>query len=106
MQKDVGWCQVGNCGMSGALVECMGGWFAGEVVAPSEEMFGLTKKEVDAGKSIVVVADKSQKIVGIYPNYTIQQVPYILKNHRDFSDKFDLCYKTQMPKRWKRWINF
>lgn len=101
VQKDIGWCVVGNCGMSGALVECMGGWFASEIVIPSDEGFGLTREEVDAGKSIVVVANKDQKIVGIYPNYTIQQVPYILRNHRNLSDKFDFCYKTQMPKRWK-----
>ncbi|TSC92604.1 MAG: hypothetical protein CEN91_398 [Candidatus Berkelbacteria bacterium Licking1014_85] len=100
VQKDIGWCVVGNCGMSGALVECMGGWFAGEVVVPSDERFGLTKEEVDTGKSIVVVADKDQKIVGIYPNYTIKNIPYILKNHRNLSDKFDFCYDTHMPKRW------
>ena len=101
VQKEVDWCVVGNCGMSGALVECMGGWFAGEAANLSAKEYGLTKNEVEAGKSIVVVADKNQKIVGIYPDYTIQQVPYILKNHRDLSDKFDFCYKTQMPKRWK-----
>ena len=101
VQKEVDWCVVGNCGMSGALVECMGGWFAGEATDLSAEEYGLTKNDIEAGKSIVVIADKDQKIVGIYPNHTIQQVPYILKNHRNLSDKFNFCYKTQMPKRWK-----
>lgn len=101
VQKGIDWCVVGNCGMSGALVDCMGGWFAGEATSLSAEEYGLTKDEVGAGKSMVVVANKDQKIIGIYPNYTIQQVPYILKNHRDLSDKFDFCYKTQMPSRWK-----
>ena len=99
VQKGVEWCVAENCGMSGTLVTCMGGWFASETVLPSEEEYGLTKDDVDAGKSIVVVADKYQKVVGIYPNYTIQNVPYILKNHRNLSDKFDFCYDTQMPKR-------
>jgi len=100
VQKEVDWCVVGNCGMSGALVECMGGWFVGEAVNLSAGEYGLTEEEVKAGKSVVVVADKNQKIVGIYPDYKIQQIPYILKNHRSLSDKFDFCYKTQMPKRW------
>lgn len=69
------------------------------MVSLLEEEYGLTKDDIDAGKSIVVVADKYQKVVGIYPNYTIQNVSYILKNHRNLSDKFDFCYDTQMPKR-------
>lgn len=101
VQKGVDWCVAENCGMSGALVACMGGWFAGESTELSSSEYGLTKDEVEAGKSIIVVADKDQNIVGIYPNYTIQQVPYILRNHRNLSDKFNACYKTQMPKRWK-----
>ncbi len=100
VQKGVEWCVEGNCGMSGALVTCMEGWFASETPLPSSEEYGLSKDDVDAGKSIIVVADINQKIVGIYPNYTIQNIPYILKNHRNLSDKFDFCYDTQMPKRW------
>lgn len=99
VQKDIGWCVAENCGMSGALVECVGGWLASEIVIPPWEEYGLSKDDVDAGKSIVVVADKNQKVVGIYPDYTIQNVPYILKNHRDLSDRFDFCYDIQMPKR-------
>lgn len=101
VQKEIDWCVAGGCGMSGALVECMGGRFVGEAVNLSAGEYGLTENDIEAGKSVVVVADKDQSIVGIYPNQTIQQVPYILKNHRNLSDKFDFCYKTQMPKRWK-----
>lgn len=102
IQKDIGWCQVGNCGMSGALVECLGGWIASEVATDYSDGLGLTKDEVATGKSVVIIADKNQKIIGIYPNYTIKNIPYILsKNHRDLSDKFDFCYNTHMPSRWR-----
>ncbi len=100
VQKNIEGCVEGNCGMSGALVTCMGGWFASETPHPSWEEYGLSKDDVDAGKSIIVVADINQKIIGIYPNYTIQNVPYILKNHRNLSDKFGSWWNGQMPKRW------
>lgn len=102
IQKDIGWCQVGNCGMSGALVECLGGWMSSEVATGYSDGLGLTKDEVVAGKSVVIIAGKNQKIIGIYPDYTIKNIPYILsKNHRDLSDKFDFCYNTHIPSRWR-----
>lgn len=104
VQKDAYHCALEDCGMSGVLVDCMGGWISGDTaIASAHNGYGLNKDEVEVGKSsMVIVADKDQKIVGIYPNYTIQNIPYILKNHRDIIDRdaFDFCYNTQMPKRW------
>ena len=50
---------------------------------------------------MIIVADENSKIVGIYPNYIVQNVPYILKNHRNLLDRFDFCYNVEMPKNLK-----
>lgn len=101
MEKDMSYCALGDCGMSGVLVDCMEGWLSSENINGGAEEYGLDEKDVEAGKSsIVIVANKDKKIVGIYPNYKIRNIPYILKNYTDLSDNFNSCYDTQMPKRW------
>lgn len=103
MEKHMSFCALGDCGMSGVLVDCLGGWLSGEGISGDGGAtdYGLSEKDVDAGKSsMIIVADKNKKIVGIYPNYRIRNIPYILKNHRNLSDGFDFCYDIQMPKRW------
>lgn len=103
MEKYMSFCALGDCGMSGILVDCLGGWLSGEGISGDGGAtdYGLSEEDVDAGKSsMIVVADKNKKIVGIYPNYRIRNIPYILKNHRNLSDGFDFCYDIQMPKRW------
>ncbi len=100
IQKDMDYCALESCGAAGALVQCMEGWISADAVMAADE-YGLKESDVRTGRaSIIIVADKDQKIAGIYPNRTIQNVPYILKNHRDLSDRFDLCYNLEMPKRW------
>jgi hypothetical protein len=101
MEKNMDYCALGDCGMSGILVNCMGGWLSSENINGGAEEYGLKEEDVYADKSsIIIVADENKKIIGIYPNYRIQNIPYILKNYRGSFDKFDLCYKTQMPQRW------
>lgn len=105
IQKDMDYCAFENCGAGGLLVRCMEGWISADVAAAADE-YGLKESDVRSGKaSMVVVADKDQKIVGIYPNRTIQNVPYILKNHRNLSDRFDLCYNLEMPSGWHKFFN-
>ena len=102
VEKNMGLCALGDCGMSGVLVECLGGWLSGEGVNGDGETtdYGLEGEDVETGKSsIIIVADKNKKIIGIYPNYRIKNIPFILKKHRDLSDNFDFCYDTQMPTR-------
>lgn len=103
MEKNMGYCALGDCGMSGFLIQCMGGWLSSENINGDGGAtdYGLEEEDVSAGKSsIIIIANKDKKIVGIYPNYKIQNIPYILKNHTNLSDNFDFCYDTQMPKKW------
>lgn len=102
MEKYMSFCALGDCGMSGVLVDCMGGWLSGEGISGDGGAtdYGLTEEDVDAGRSsMIIVADENKKIVGIYPNYKVRNIPYILKNHRNLSEEFDFCYNIQMPKR-------
>jgi hypothetical protein len=80
-------CVFGECGPNGEIVECLGGWLSGDDQAEDIEAFGLDEKLVSQGKSsVVVVADQDSKIVGIYPNYTMQNIPEVLKRHVDLVD--------------------
>lgn len=102
MEKNMSYCALGDCGMSGVLVDCMEGWLSGDGISGDggASDYGLKEEDVADGKSsMIIVADKNKTIVGIYPNYRIRNIPYILKNHTDLSDKFDSCYDTQMPVR-------
>lgn len=104
MERDMSYCAQSDCGMIGALVECMEGWLSGEglVGDGGAEDWGLSVKEVGAGESsLIIIADRDKKIVGLYPNYRVRNVPYILKNYRDHIEqlRFDECY-NQMPTRF------
>ncbi len=101
VEKDMGWCALEGCGMSGVLVNCMEGWLSADATMAADE-YGLKEEDVKSGKaSMIIVADENSKIVGIYPNYIVQNVPYILKNHRNLLDRFDFCYNVEMPKKFK-----
>ncbi|MGK5091090.1 hypothetical protein WDW89_03620 [Deltaproteobacteria bacterium TL4] len=78
-------CAFEDCGIHGGVVECLGGWLSGNSTdQPTHtEAFGLDKSEAT---SIIVVADQDSTIVGIYPNYTMQNLPEILKRHADLID--------------------
>ena len=98
MQKDLPPCAYEDCGMSGALVACMGGWVSNAWKQDAPE-FGLNELEVEAGKaSVVIVADKDSKIVGIYPHRTTHNIPSILKNHPELSDALKGCYDYHVPR--------
>lgn len=100
VQKDANYCALEGCGMSGVLVDCMEGWLSADAITARADEYGLKEEDIEAGKSsIIIIADEDQKIVGIYPNYIIQNIPYILKNHRNLSDRFDFCYDIEMSRR-------
>ncbi|MFH1200831.1 MAG: hypothetical protein V1484_00675 [bacterium] len=102
MEKGMSFCAQGDCGMSGVLVDCLGGWLSGQGISGDggASDYGLAEEEVASGKSsIIMVADKDKKIIGIYPNSRIRNIPYILKNHLNLSEDFNFCYDVQMPKR-------
>lgn len=101
VQKDLYRCMFESCGMSGALVECMGGWLSGNTLEEISDKVGLGDKweQVLAGKaSIIVVSDRNSKIVGIYPNHTTQELPRILRKHPNLTKNADFCYDYHMPR--------
>lgn len=80
-------CVFEECGPHGEIVECLGGWLSGDDQAEEAVSFGLDEDMVRQGKaSIIVVANQDSKIVGIYPNHTMQNLPEILKRHVDLID--------------------
>ncbi len=81
-QKDLG-CVFEYCIPEGEKIAALGGWLQGENTQQPEikEIFGLSEnKDVT---TVVVVGDKDARIVGIYPNKNIDDVPSILEIHHD-----------------------
>jgi len=96
-------CINSSCGMGGYFVECLGGWLAGDKVITEEFDYGLRDAGVDMkNQTIVTIADKNAKIVGIYPGARIRNLPYIIRNHRDLApdDVFKAC-SDLLPRQWK-----
>ena len=96
-------CIGSSCGMGGYFVECLGGGLSGYKVITDEFDYGLRDAGVDMEKqTIITVADKNAKIVGIYPNTRMRNLPYIMRNHRDLvpKDIFESC-SALLPRRWK-----
>lgn len=81
-QKNL-WCTFENCSPHGKVVAILGGWLQSD-----DTDHPTTKDDYGVGydttvKSIVVVGDKYGRIVGIYPNKTIDDLLYILKIHKN-----------------------
>ena len=96
-------CIGSDCGMGGYFIECLGGWLSGYKVITEEFDYGLRDAGVDMEKqTIITIADKDAKIVGIYPGARIRNLPYIMRNHRNLvsKDSFKEC-SDLLPRRWK-----
>lgn len=96
-------CIGSDCGIGGYFVECLGGWISGYKDIGDVSDYGLRDVGVDINKQkIITVADKNAKIVGIYPDAKIKNLPYIMRNHRDLvsEDVFEVC-SNLLPSRWK-----
>lgn len=92
-----------DCGMGGYFVECLGGWLSGYKIITEEFDYGLRDAGVDMGKqTIITIANKDGKIVGIYPGARIRNLPYIMRNHRALvpDDIFKEC-SDSLPRRWR-----
>lgn len=73
-------CTFEDCGPEGALVEKLGGWVTGDTQNETIHLARLDQTEVKAGRqSIVIVSDKTARIVGIYPNSKMRHLPEILE---------------------------
>jgi hypothetical protein len=96
-------CIGSSCGMGGYFVECLGGWLSGYKVITEEFDYGLREAGVNMEKqTIITIANKDGKIVGIYPGARIRNLSYIMRNHRNLvsEDIFKHC-SDLLPRRWK-----
>ena len=75
-------CTFEDCGPEGEIVEALGGWITGDTQNETIHLAGLDQIEVKQGRqSVVVISDKARRIVGIYPNSKMSDLPSILKAH-------------------------
>lgn len=75
-------CTFEDCGPEGELVEALGGWITGDAQNETIQLAGLEQTEVKQGRqSLVVISDRSRRIVGIYPNSLMSDLPSILEAH-------------------------
>ena len=80
-------CTFEDCGPEGELVEALGGWITGDTQNETIHLAGLEQTEVKQGRqSIVIISDKEKKIVGIYLNSQMSDLPSILRLH-GFNDR-------------------
>ena len=98
-------CIGDGCGLGGYFVECLGGWMEAQRIITEEFDYGLKDAGVDLEKqSIITIADKDAKIVGVYAGAHIRNLPYIMRKHRNLvkDDKWQYC-SEQMPMRMSLW---
>jgi len=96
-------CIGSSCGMGGYFIECLDGWLSGYKIITEEFDYGLREAGVNMEKqTIITIADKDAKVVGIYPGARIRNLPYIMRNHRNLipEDRFKEC-SDLLPRRWK-----
>lgn len=73
-------CTLRYCDVEVAKIYTLGGWLeAEETQVTIDEAVGLDLKENQNVKSIVIIGNQKGKIVGIFPNKTINDVISILK---------------------------
>lgn len=83
------WCSNEDCSLDGALIETMGGWLQAEMTCCGSEIkheIGLDLPEQKEVKTLVVVSDSTNKVVGIYPNRGLADVLPVLRLHPDLAD--------------------
>lgn len=88
-------CVLEECSFfDGSIVECMGGWLSGDQQPEMADRIGFPIEKVWKGKaSIVVVADRNAKIIGIYPQHTEGDVVAILSQYPQYRDGVIKCMK-------------
>ncbi len=100
---DENMCIGGGCGIGGYFVDCLGGWISGYKDIGDVDDYGLRDAGMDINKEkIITIADKNAKIVGIYPEASIRNLPYIMRKHQDLmpKDTFKIC-SGLLPRRFK-----
>lgn len=75
-------CVYEECSEHGALVRRLGGWITGDAQAESAAIVGLTETGVQNGtESIVVLADRKSRVIGIFPEAGPSDVKKILQTY-------------------------
>jgi hypothetical protein len=89
----VGLCNNESCApLEGKIIRCMGGWLDGDDQNETSNSMGLDNRLVKRGRaSMVVVSDKSNKIIGIFPHHTEADIIPILKTFPQFEESLDTC---------------
>ena len=83
------WCDNEDCSLDGAFIRTMGGWLQAEMTCCGSELkyeIGFDLPENAEVKTLVVVGDSKDKIVGIYLNRGLKDVLPILRLHPDLAD--------------------
>lgn len=93
-------CIGADCGMGGYFVECLGGWLSSSGFGDVED-YGLYDTSWNREEGLITVANEDGIIVGIYPGARIQNLPYLMRNHRDLvsPEVFKAC-SASLPSRW------
>ena len=77
-------CVFEECGEGADMVRRLGGWITGDDQGETIAAVGLCETRVRRGEqSIIVVADRRSRIVGIYPNQDVTSLSEVLKLHRN-----------------------
>lgn len=79
-------CVYEDCGKNGEIVASVRGWLSGAGTFYEESVPLVNSSKV---KSLILVADKNSRIVGVYPNKDMPDIPDILAKHKDLVD-FDM----------------
>lgn len=83
------WCVQDSCGVEGAFIQTMGGWLQADRLGQGgwvEEVYGFDSQEKKQIKSIVVIGDRTGKIVGIYPGKKKEDIASILRLYSGLAD--------------------
>lgn len=100
--NDVPKCVGSTCDFGGKFIDCLGGWISAYQIVTEEFDYGLRDAGAEMKKSVITIADKNAKIVGIYPGARIRNLPYIMRNHHNLvSDEVFKGCSEQLPGRWK-----
>ena len=90
-----GMCNNEDCApLEGQVVKCMNGWLAGDDQYETSFQVGLDHNLVKQGiASIIVVSDKNEKIIGIFPYHTESDIIPILNTFPEFQEPLERCYE-------------
>lgn len=91
-------CEFEDCSVAeGRIVACMGGWLSGDGELQSATDHGFNDHDLAQGKaSLVVLADKESKIIGIYPNHTETDILEILGQYPQYRESFKQCLEVEL----------